>query len=116
MKHLESQLQQACVTWARLQYPELRVLLTSVPNGVRTSVIQAKIAKAEGLVAGTSDLLLLIPRGKWPYLCIEMKTKTGRLSDHQKIFRDHVESVGGRYEVVRSLEQFMDLVNEYMNL
>lgn len=33
MRHIESNIQKAFVTWFRLQYPEYALNLTSVPNG-----------------------------------------------------------------------------------
>lgn len=115
MKHLESNLQQACVKWARLQFPVCRKLLFSVPNGAHLSLMQAKILKGEGMLAGASDLLLLVPKGDVPYLAIEMKTEKGRLSEYQKEFRDAVQEQGGRYEVVRSFEEFRKLIDSYLN-
>lgn len=63
MKHKESDTQIACVRWFRLQYPRLAMLLISIPNGGRRDVITGKILKAEGAVAGASDLILLLRRG-----------------------------------------------------
>ena len=117
MRHLESKLQQACVRWARYQYPACRKLLFSVPNGVHTSATQAQIAYAEGMVAGVSDLILLHPSAdkKYHALCIEMKTAKGRQSDYQKAWQRAVEGTGEyRYEIVRSFEDFKTLINNYL--
>lgn len=32
-RHIESQIQQSCVKWFRLQFPEIGLLLFAVPNG-----------------------------------------------------------------------------------
>lgn len=117
MRHLESRLQQACVRWARLQYPACRKLLFSVPNGVHTSATQAQIAYAEGMVAGVADLILLHPSADRHYaaLCIEMKTAKGRQSDYQKAWQKAVEETQAyRYEVVRSFEEFKTLIGNYL--
>ena len=114
MRHPESHLQQVCLRWARLQHPVCRKLLISVPNGAHISLMQAKILKGEGMLAGASDLLLLVPKDNVPYLAIEMKTEKGRLSEYQKEFRDAVQEQGGRYEVVRSFEEFRKLIDEYL--
>ena len=75
-RHDESNLQMTCVRWFRLQYPEMAGLLFAVPNGSKRGKVTAAILKAEGALAGVSDLLFLMPAGTCPYLCIEMKTKT----------------------------------------
>lgn len=117
MRHLESSLQQTCVRWARYQYPILRTLLFAVPNGYKTSATQARIAKAEGLVAGVADLILARPSddGQYAVLFIEMKTSKGRQSDYQKAFQSAVEEQGiYKYEVVRSFDEFQRLIFSWM--
>jgi hypothetical protein len=65
MNQIESKLQQACVKWFRLQYPNL--MLISIKNsssmaGVKTKSgvpLEALRAKKEGLTAGVADLMLL---------------------------------------------------------
>ena len=113
MRHLESKLQSICVRWARIQYPALRLLLFAVPNGYKTSVSQARIAKAEGLVSGVADLILAHPSddGQFACLFIEMKQGKGKQSENQKAFQKAIEEIGiYRYEVVRSFEEFQKLV------
>lgn len=115
-QHQESRSQSACVRWFRLQYPEYDKLLISVPNGVATSATQGRILKAEGMVAGAADLLLLLPNRNHPYLCIEMKTDKGRQSPAQKEWQQAVENKAlARYAVVRSVEEFMTLITDYLN-
>jgi hypothetical protein len=113
-RHDESNLQMSCVRWFRLQYPEMAGLLFAVPNGSKRGRVTAAILKAEGALAGVSDLLFLMPAGTWPYLCIEMKTKTGRQSPAQKEFQNNVEAVGARYALVRSFDEFVSLIREYV--
>ena len=111
MRHDESNLQIACVRWFRLQYPSIAPLLFSVPNGGRRDAVTGAILKAEGAVAGVSDLLLLLPNGQHHGLCIEMKTAKGRQSTAQKEWQKAVEDAGYRYVVVRSLGDFIDEVD-----
>lgn len=70
-----------------------------------------------GLVAGVSDLILMMPRGPWNALCIEMKTtdRNSGQSDDQKTWQKLVEAQGYRYEVVRTEDEFKELINEYLN-
>lgn len=117
MRHNESNLQSVCVRWARLQFPQCRLLLFAVPNGYKTSPSQARIAKAEGLVAGVADLLLLHPSadGKYVGLCIEFKWGKGKQRESQKAWQLAVESTGlYRYVVVRSFAQFQQLLFEHL--
>lgn len=108
--------QSACVSWFRLQYPEYDKLLISVPNGVATSATQGRILKAEGMVAGASDLILLLPNRNHPYLCVEMKTDTGRQSTAQKEWQQAVENQAlARYAVARSVEEFISLITDYLS-
>ena len=68
MKHEESHIQRNCVKWFRLAYPKLARLLFAVPNGGKRGIREAAIMKAEGVVAGVADLLLLIPKDNTMHL------------------------------------------------
>ena len=116
MRHTESKTQSACVRWFRYQYPQYAKLLISVPNGVATTATQGRILKAEGMVAGASDLLLLLPNKSHPYLCIELKTDKGRQSEAQKAWQQAVENKAlARYAIARSVEEFIELITDYLN-
>ena len=114
MRHDESNLQIACVRWFRLQYPSIAPLLFSVPNGGRRDAVTGAIIKAEGAVAGVSDLLLLLPSKNYHGLCIEMKTKTGKQSDAQKVWQKAGEEAGYKYVVVRDRGNFVFEVDLYL--
>ena len=98
----ESQSQIAMVKWFRLQYPKLSPLLFHVPNGRYRSKTTARMLKAEGVVAGVSDLILLIPNSDYHGLLIEVKSETGRQTPLQKMWGSLASSRGYRYEEVRS--------------
>lgn len=51
---------------------------------------------------GTADILGVLPGGR--FLAIEVKSKTGRLSMHQKMFIEAVNAYGGLGFVARSIE------------
>jgi len=129
-QHEESRLQEACVTWFRLQYPKLALLLFAVPNGGkrthRTIVVngrvityspEAKQMKKEGVTAGVADLILLKPSGGYASLCIEMKTteKGSEQRESQKAWQKAAEEAGNKYVVCRTLEEFMAVINEYLH-
>ena len=122
-RHEESDVQQACVRWFRREYPDLALLLNSVPNGARVKQSQARILIAEGLTKGVADLELNIARGRWHGLKIEMKREYEDADGHkkksyqkqeQKDWQAAVEAQGYRYEVVRTKEQFIDLITDYL--
>ena len=114
MRHEESHIQRRCVSWFRLQFPALRLNLIAIPNGYKTSVTQARIAKMEGLVAGAADLFLFVPNATYHGMAIEMKTEKGRQQDTQKEWQAAVEAQGYKYVVCRSFEDFYHQVNNYL--
>lgn len=126
MREEEHNIQAACVRWFNLQWPEYRGLLFAVPNGGARSKATAGKLKAEGVVAGVADLILLVPgfviselkdgylAKECHALCIEMKTAKGRQSPEQKEWQARVEGEGYRYRVCHSLDEFMDVVNGYL--
>lgn len=114
MTHEESNIQRWCVFWFRRQYAHLARLLFAVPNGGRRDAVTGKILKAEGVIPGVSDLILLVPAGGYHGLCIEMKTAKGRQQPSQKEWQTDVERNGYKYIVCRSVEQFIAEVRSYL--
>ena len=114
MREEEHNIQCACVRWFNLQWPEYRGLLFAVPNGGARSKATAGKLKAEGVVPGVSDLILLVPKLWHHALCIEMKTAKGRQSPEQKGWQEMVEAHGYKYAVCHSLDEFMAVVNGYL--
>lgn len=112
--HVESGMQRSCKQWFDLQYPKLSRLCFAVPNGGARNSREAAIMKAEGVTAGVADMLLLVPRHGYGCLCIEFKTKDGRQSDSQREWQATTESHGNKYVVIRSLEQFVTVVRDYL--
>jgi len=114
VKHIESEIQKACVKWFRLQYAKLRPLLFSVPNGGQRDIRVAQSMKAEGIVAGVADILFLYPAHGFHALCIEFKTSKGHQSDAQVEWQKAVESVGYKYVVIRNFDQFYLLIRFWL--
>lgn len=110
----ESQIQHDCLTWFRLQYPKLALLMFAVPNGGRRDAKSGARMKCEGVIKGVSDLILLIPKKGYASLCIEMKTPKGVQSDNQKEWQREAEKYRNRYVVCHSLQEFMNEVNSYL--
>lgn len=111
----EHRIQCACVRWFNLYFPNLRGRLFAVPNGGRRDAITAAKLKAEGVVAGVADLILLKSNKHFGALLIEMKTLKGRQRDSQKQWQNSVCSLGEyKYVVCRSLDDFIKEVSDYI--
>lgn len=113
MKFEESKIQQSIIKTFRYRYPNLSTLLFAVPNGGARNPREGSRLKAEGVVPGVADLLLLVPNEKYHGLCIEVKTDKGRQTDNQKQWQTEVEKQGFRYIVVRSTFDFVNELTEY---
>ena len=114
MKHIESRLQIACVRWFRLAYPKYKLMLFSVPNGGKRTLMEAIIMKNEGVVSGVSDLILLVGRKGFNSLCIEMKNKTSQTLN-QKTWQINAELNGNKYVVCKSFDEFRITIEDYLN-
>ena len=89
----------------------------AVPNGGHRSKTEAARLKAEGVVAGVSDLILLKSNHQYGALLIEMKTtaRNSRQSDRQKWWQETITSLGEyKYVVCRTLDDFMREVRCYL--
>ena len=114
--HRESDLQIRCVKWFRVNYPEFAPLLEHPHNeGNAFTRHQQVIANAEGVTKGVADLLLHIPSQGFFSLAIEMKTEKGRQSPEQKTWQRYFEAAGGIYLIVRSFDEFVDVVTKYLD-
>jgi hypothetical protein len=128
MKHEESKLQIACVKWFDLTYPKLKLNLFSVPNeGSRTPANGARM-KAQGRRAGCADMVLAVPKISTNkdavYSCniiehhgifIEFKASKGKQNENQLAFQKAVEAQGYAYVVIRSFDEFKELIEEYLS-
>ena len=119
MRHTEDNLQAACVTWFRAQYPTR--LLFAIPNGGARSAITGAMLKRSGVIAGIPDLFLACPSNGHSGLFIEMKRpkekgkSAGKPSPEQVLIIAHLRNQGYKVEICDSIGGFMDVVNEYLN-
>lgn len=111
----EHRIQCACVRWFSMQYPQLRGRLFAIPNGgIRDATTAAKL-KAEGVVAGVADLILLKSNRCYGALLIEMKSLKGKQRDSQKQWENTVCADGEyKYIVCRSFEEFKIEIEDYL--
>lgn len=95
----------------------LGYIAASVPNGSvlagdkMARVRQMASMKADGLMVGFADLVVLGSRGRVAFL--EVKTPEGKLSPAQNMFRKIVEDKGHNYSVVRSHEELPDILKAW---
>lgn len=116
MKHEEHQIQKAIVELLRYQLPP-DATYWAVPNGGKRPV-KAKNGgtyspegarlKAEGVIAGVADLMIL-----WGgrLICMEVKTPKGKQSKSQKDWEQTITAAGGLYRVVRSVDDAKTLLD-----
>lgn len=104
--HDEHLLQERIVTLLRRHW--CIPLDTDVMDGIKYApndmarIKYINIHKARGYVNGQPDLVVLLPSGR--VLLVELKTKSGRLSDAQKVFQSAAENMSHEYVVWRSVE------------
>lgn len=113
----EDKLQISCRVWFDMQHRGYSLLLHHSPNEgllVKRASDGAK-RKAMGVRAGFPDFIFLKSNRFYPYLAIELKTQKGKQSEHQIAYQKAIEANGGKYVVIRSLEEFMSEINEYLN-
>lgn len=119
----EAKIQAECVLWLWNNRPETRGLYFCVPNENTQSVYESKRQqmisgskrKSMGVVSGTSDTILFIPRKGYHALCIEYKTPSGHQSPSQVLWQKKVEEQGYCYVIVRSLQAFITVIKNYLD-
>lgn len=113
----ESQIQQSCIRWFQAMYPKLWKdgVLFHVANERKCTQWQGKKLKMEGVVKGVADLCLALSRHGFNALYIEMKKPGNYQSKEQKEWQAGVEKHGNRYVLCKSLDEFEQIVTEYIN-
>lgn len=100
---------------ALVQYLEYQcrpdVYWFSIPNGGLRNIRVAQKMKAEGLKPGVADLCFMLPNGRAAWL--ELKTKIGRLSDHQMGFKARCEALGHLWAMARSVDEAIPHLNAW---
>jgi hypothetical protein len=104
------------VRWFALKYPHYRGLLFAVPNGGRRDAVTGAKLKAEGVIAGVSDLIFLKRNSRYCGLLIEMKKPKGKQSESQKEWERIINTLGEfKYVRCHSFDQFRHEVEEFLN-
>ena len=74
-----------------------------------TDILRIKRKQAMGLINGAPDFVFVSTEKT---IFIELKTKTGTLSEYQKLFREWCESDGITYTIARSLGDVIKILTE----
>lgn len=108
MKRPEQKLHRVCVEWFRWNYPN--ALGFHCPNGGYRTPVEAGIFKSLGVIAGVPDFLIFDNGG----LAVEFKADKGRCTEAQQAVQGQLRARGWRVEVVRDVDAFCAVVNEYL--
>ncbi len=113
----ESQLQQQCVKWWRYWAAASGIdhrFLIAIPNEGKRTIKTGQRMKAEGMIAGVSDLILFDPYGEKLPLFIEMKLEKTNQTESQVAFERTYADAGYDYVVCRSFLDFQKCVTRYL--
>jgi hypothetical protein len=121
----ERQQQITVVEWWRWQHPKYEKCLFSIPNGTflhgneKQRCRQMSALKAEGLRPGVSDLFLMVARGGYNGLFIEMKdVKKTRchVTEEQLEHLKRAKEQGYAAEWAAGADVAIKMIDKYMNL
>lgn len=113
MNYQELKIQSDIVLDFNHKYPQYRGLLFSINNNA-TDGKKGSINKSAGVVAGVSDMCLILTDMR--VIWIEVKTSTGKQSENQIKWQSKVENINHIYIIVRSLEDFYKQISKWIEL
>lgn len=102
----EFKIQAACAQWLWNKHPETRRCFILIENN-SDNAIQALQKRAIGMVRGAADTFFY---WKGNLYFLEFKTPSGRQSDYQKEFEIKANEHSSGYYIIRSFNQFKDLI------
>ena len=111
----EHEEQVALIEWFRLQYRPLADNLFAIPNGGQRHKATAAKLKAEGVLAGVSDLMLMVRTPLYSGLFIEMKRKDGKATAPQLEFIERAREQGFKAEVAKGFDEAKKIIENYLN-
>lgn len=115
MNYIETKHQIALVDWARKK-KQIADLLYHPANGGKRNKREAAKLKRMGVLAGVPDLFLSFPAKSLHGLYLELKREDGgRLYKSQREFIARVRDVGYGAEVIRSVDEGIEILEWYLN-
>jgi hypothetical protein len=97
----EQQIHKAVVAHLRAR-SEPRVFFWHTPNGGKRGIVEAKIFKALGVIAGVPDLIILKAGEMY---ALELKASKGRVTPAQRLVLDRLIECGSHVAVATSLDE-----------
>lgn len=112
MKRQEDHIQAQIVKWWQETYPARRADLFHVPNEAKRTPQEAGRMAALGLMPGIPDLIVHV--GYNHFVPIEVKAEGGRLSEAQKSLTKFWGDRGTIVHVVRSVQEFEEIIRPWL--
>lgn len=107
----EAKLQASCVMWLWNTYPETRGNFVLIDNNA-TSMIATMQKRSMGLITGAADTFFFWNKKLY---FIEFKTLVGKQSEAQIKF-EHIANVHSEgYFIIRTLDNFCNLIKSILN-
>ena len=111
----ESLIQRAFIKYCRM-YPDKRVRKTfSIKNSGRKDPKSYGRDIAEGLLAGVADVCVPYPTETHHALFLEFKHGKGKPTESQVEFQEFCEEYDYRYEIVRSVDEAIKVLEEHIS-
>lgn len=85
----------------------------AVPNGGSRNLREAVNLKAQGVLAGVSDLILLLPNRKVYFIELKNPNGKGRQSPAQREFEQNVRAMGHEYLIWDKWQQVEQFINAH---
>jgi hypothetical protein len=105
----EQSLQIALIQWLRVVLPA-DAFVFAIPNSARRGVVEGRMMKRSGTVAGVPDLCVAY-RGRAYFM--ELKAPKGRVSANQTGTMDALARAGCPTEIVRSVDEAEAALREW---
>lgn len=120
---VEEKIQIALFDWLALQHPD--VIAISEPSGVRVSMGLARKLKRLRSNHTHADIYVLVPRGKYHGLVIELKAKNIYKKNGELLKNDHLEDQQRTIDALNKLgyyatfavgfEEAKNIITNYLN-
>lgn len=113
-RDIEGPIQRSIVKWLRAAMPDAIVhhSKNEIKKSGRQFMLEMSQAKARGMLPGFPDLIVL-PFSNVGAFFLEVKAPGGTVQPNQKGIHEHLESLGYRVAVVRSIDDVRDCLNRW---
>lgn len=85
----------------------------AVPNGGSRNIKEAHNLKLQGVKAGVSDLIILLPKGQVYFVELKNPNGKGRQSPNQRAFEESVKGYGHQYLIWDKWPQVEQFINAH---